>query len=107
MTYCAGLLRQAGGCAPTMVSVQTPPPVLVKLAPNDAGLNVVPLSSLYGCSTIDVAARSVVVAVSTRRCLPVRYSAGVTTMLLVVAAVTTIVTLTGLDVRPAFVALTL
>ena len=105
--YWAGLFRQAGGCAPTIVRVQTPPPLLVKLAPNPAGLNVEPLSSLYGCSTIDVAARSEVVAVSTRRCLPMRYSAGVTTMLVVVVAVTMMVTATGLDDPLAFVAVTL
>jgi len=107
VTYSAGLLLQAGGWAPTMVSVQTPPPVFVNDAPSGVGSKVVPLSSLYGCSTIDVTAGSVVVAVSTRRCLPIRYSAGVITMFVVTAGVTTMVTLTGFDVPPWFVALTL
>ena len=69
---------------------------------------MVPVSVRYGCRTIDVTARSVVVAVSTNRCLLMRYSAGLSTMLVGVEAVTVIVTVVGgEDVPFTFVATTL
>jgi hypothetical protein len=67
---------QAGFGAPTSVMVKEPGVTsdTVRLAPNEAGSNTVPLSVRYGISTMLATVRSVDVAVITKRCLAMRYS---------------------------------
>src|SRR5262249_12911157 len=99
---------QAGRGAPTSVIVNDPGAAseTVRFAPSEAGSKTVPLSVRYGWSTIEVTVVSVDVAVITSRCLPVRYSTGVSVTLTGRLAVTVTLTSVTDEVPLAFVALT-